>query len=128
MSCQVRDGDLDEFFRHENQAYPPSLSQFGQLRHGSKSDLLNPLDKMSEFETESPNVDANILDGAAIVNMLKPRFCKTFEDYSKQIFLPDIDNYLTVCSRVDVVWDGYRQDSLKTTARGKRGKEIRRRV
>ena len=83
---------------------------------------------MSESETESPNVDANILDVAAIVNMLKPRFCKTFEDYSKQIFLPHIDNYQTVCSRVDVVWDGYRQDSLKTTARGKRGKEIRRRV
>ena len=41
VSCQVRDGYLDEFFRHENQAYPPSLSQFGQLRRGSKSDLLD---------------------------------------------------------------------------------------
>ncbi|CAG2205900.1 unnamed protein product [Mytilus edulis] len=36
VSCQVRDSDLDEFFRHENQAYPPSLSQFGQLRLGSR--------------------------------------------------------------------------------------------
>ena len=79
---------------------------------------------MSESETESPDVDAIILDGAAIVNMLKPRFCKTFEDYSKQIFLPHIDNYLKVCSQVDVVWDEYHQDSLKITARGKRGKGI----
>ena len=83
---------------------------------------------MSESETESPDVDALILDSAAIVNMLKPRFCKTFEDYSKQIFLPHIDNYLKVCSSVDVVWNEYHQDSLKTTTRGKRGKGFRRPV
>ena len=124
MSCQVRDGDIDEFFHHGNQTYPLSLSQFDQLRLGSKSDLLVPLEKMSESETESPDVDAIILDGAAIVNMLKPRFCKTFEDYSTQIFLPHINNYFKVCSRVDVVKVKYRQDSLKTTARGTRGKNF----
>ena len=97
MSCQVRDDEFDQFFHHENQTYPLSLSQFGQLRLGSKSDLLVPLEKMSESETERPDVDAIISDGAAIVNMLKPRFCKTFEDYSKQIFLPHVDNYLKVC-------------------------------
>ena len=105
---------LMSFFRHENLAYPPSLSQFGQLRLGSKSDLLVPREEMSEFETERPDVDAIIIDDAAFVNMLKPRFCKTFEDYSKQIFLPHIDNYLKVCSRVDVVWDEYRQDSNRS--------------
>ncbi|CAG2233639.1 unnamed protein product [Mytilus edulis] len=103
VSCQVRDSDLDEFFRHENQAYPPSLSQFGQLRLSSKSDLLVSLEKMCVIVTEIPDVDAIILDGAVIVNILKPRFCKTFEDYSKQ-------------------------DSLKASNRGKRGKGIRRRV
>ncbi|CAG2228323.1 unnamed protein product [Mytilus edulis] len=128
VSCQVRDSDLDEFFRHENQAYPPSLSQFGQLRLGSKSDLLVPLEKMCVIVTEIPDVDAIILDGAVIVNILKPRFCKTFEDYSKQVFLPHINNYLKSCSRIDVIWDEYRQDSLKASTRGKRGKGIRRRV
>ena len=88
MSCQVRDGDFDEFVHHEDQTYPLSFSQFGQLRLGSKSELLVPLEKKSESETESSDVDAIILDGAAIVNMLKLRFCKTFEDYSRQIFLP----------------------------------------
>ena len=53
VSFQIRDGDIGEFFRHENEAYPPSLYQFGQLRLGSKSDLLVPPDKMSECETES---------------------------------------------------------------------------
>ena len=40
VSCQVRDGNLEEFFAHENQCFPPSLSHFGKIRHGTKSDLV----------------------------------------------------------------------------------------
>ena len=40
IAAQVRDGDLDQFFQHENQPCPPSLSQMGSLRGGTKSDLL----------------------------------------------------------------------------------------
>ena len=105
VSCQVCDGNLDEFFRHDIQAYPPSLLQFGQLRLGSNSDLLVPLEKIITSQTECPEIEALILDGAVIVNMLKPRFCKSFEDYAKNVFLPYIDNQLKTCSRVDVVWD-----------------------
>lgn len=32
IACQNRDGDLDEFFSHENQGSPPSLSENGCLR------------------------------------------------------------------------------------------------
>ncbi|KAH3847816.1 hypothetical protein DPMN_090148 [Dreissena polymorpha] len=60
--------------------------------------------------------------------MLKPIFCKTFEDYAKDVFLPYIDNQLKTCSRVDVVWDEYREDSMKASTCGKHGKGIRRRV
>jgi hypothetical protein len=37
IASQIRDGNLDEFFEHENQACPPSLSQMGKLRTGTKS-------------------------------------------------------------------------------------------
>ena len=47
VSCQKRDGNLDSFFSHENQPYPPSLSSFGKLRQGNKSDLLGCLEKLS---------------------------------------------------------------------------------
>jgi len=40
IATQHRSGDLDEFFTHENQPCPPSLSEFGNLRLGKKSDLL----------------------------------------------------------------------------------------
>ncbi|KAK3083940.1 hypothetical protein FSP39_005667 [Pinctada imbricata] len=128
VSCQVRNGDLEEFFRHENQPYPPSLSKFGDIRLGTKSDLLVPLERIKESETEAPNVDVVVLDGAAIVNLLKPRACRTFQGYSRQIFLPYVKRPLRFCSRVDVVWDQYFSNSLKASTRKKRGKGIRRRV
>ena len=34
------ESNLEEFFTHENRAYPPALSQDGQLRFGTKADLL----------------------------------------------------------------------------------------
>ncbi|CAG2249555.1 unnamed protein product [Mytilus edulis] len=66
VSCQVRNGDLEEFFRHENQSYPPALSQFGEMRLGSKSDLLVPLERLTELHEEAPNADVLVIDGAAI--------------------------------------------------------------
>ncbi|VDI52493.1 Hypothetical predicted protein [Mytilus galloprovincialis] len=83
---------------------------------------------MCVIVTEIPDVDVIIFDGAVNVNIPKPRFCKTFEDYSKQVFFPHINNYLKSCSRIDVILDKIRQDRFKATTRGKRGKGIRRRV
>ena len=38
-----RDCDMASFFKHENQHYPPSLSDYGKLRFANKSDLLHIL-------------------------------------------------------------------------------------
>ena len=40
ISCQNREGNLDEFFKNENQAVPPSLSQDGHIRLGTKADIV----------------------------------------------------------------------------------------
>ena len=45
ISCQSRDRNLDQFFTHENQAAPPSLSLGGKLRLGTKADILHCLEK-----------------------------------------------------------------------------------
>ena len=65
-------GDLDSFFRHENQNFPPSLSKFGSLRMGKKSQLLPMLEDLAPVRQEPPAVDVLLLDGAAIINILKP--------------------------------------------------------
>ena len=63
---------LDSFFEHENQACPPSISDMGQLRQGSKSDLMECLTKSSQPASIHLGIDAKVLDGAAIVHMVRP--------------------------------------------------------
>ena len=101
ITCQTREGNLDEFFNHENQACPPSLSNLGKLRHGAKSDLMDSLEKYVEYHDKVPVTDVVILDGAAIVNMLRPIEAKTFDDYAQKIFLPYVEKRLKHTSRVD---------------------------
>ncbi len=78
IACQTRDGDLENFFAHENQASPPSLSLGGRLRFGTKSDLLQCLEKEQETP-QTTTFDAIFLDGAAVVQMLKPGTAGTFQ-------------------------------------------------
>ena len=128
IACQSRDGDLDQFFSHENQAAPPALSTGGKLRLAVKADLLHCL-KSDQTETTCPLVvDATILHGAAIVQMLNPVAAKTFQEYVNIIFAPYISTQLQKVHRLDFVWDVYLPDSLNGTTRQKRGKGLRKRT
>ena len=129
VSCQVRSGDLEEFFSHENQNYPPSLSSQGHLNSGTKSDLVGCLEVLEDCpSTTKPQVDVVILDGAAVVHILKPQGQCTFDDYSKEVFCPYICTNMKGVSRLDIVWDCYSVSSLKGGCRSRRGAGIRRRV
>ena len=124
ITCQTRDGNLEDFFQQENQAWPPALSDGGRLRLGSKSDILTCLDDLSPSQTKTHDATCIVLDGAAIKQMMKPAAAKTFDEYAQQVFIPYISSQLRSVSRLDLVWD----DSLKGTARAKRGKDVRRHV
>ena len=39
VSCQVRDGNLDTFFNHENQDLPQSLSTYGDIRRAYRNKI-----------------------------------------------------------------------------------------
>lgn len=82
----------------------------------------------NEAQSEAPEVTVVFLDGATITQMLKPGTAKTFEEYAHQIFIPYIARQLRNARRLDLVWDTYRDDSLKASTREKRGKGVRRRV
>ena len=45
IACQTKKGDLPDFFRHENQPTPPSLSKLGDMRTGKKADLQKCLER-----------------------------------------------------------------------------------
>ena len=121
IGCQTREGNLEEFFSHENQSFPPSLLQNGTLRPGNKSDLLKCLEKVHPSSSEVPATDTIILDRAAIVNMVQPRGCKTFQDYAENCFIPYLQTEVRNAKRLDIVWDIYLPNSLKSATREKQG-------
>ena len=121
IACQNRDGNLEDFFTYENQPWPPSLSELGQLRRGVKADLIKLLPNATSQSPTQPKVDVVILDGAVIVQMLEPRTARTFNEYATTVFAPYILKHLETATRVDLVWDVYHEDSLKISLREKRG-------
>jgi len=125
IACQSREGDLDSFFAHENHAYPVSISEYGRLRKcNAKSDFLKCLDGFGTPSDEPPVVDMKVLDGAAFVNMNPPRDATTFGGYCGELKdkLKAIGKGLT---RLDVVFDIYKEGSLKSQTRENRGAGIR---
>lgn len=128
ISCQSRECDLHEFFRHENQQFPASLSEGGKLYTCQKSQLAVILESHVKIPDTEPEADTIIIDGSALVNSLLPRTSKTFEDYAMLVVLPTIQAYSTKYLRIDLVFDVYQPSSLKAETRTKRGHGVRRRV
>ena len=95
----------------------------------AKSDLLDLEDlAAAHLATFLLNIQAVIIDSAAVVSMLKPGpATKTFLHLANQQFFTNIKNH-TYNMRVYIIWDRYFTESLKTETRLKRGKGVRLRV
>ena len=125
---QSREGYLEEFFCHEVQSFPPSLSEFGKLYlPGTKSELMKCLEPLHE-STPPETFSCKVLDGAVIVHCLSIAGITTFKEYAEKAFIPHLQSHLQGTERLDVVWDTYRPESLKESTRQKRGKGVRRKV
>jgi hypothetical protein len=96
----------------------------GSLQYCTKSDLVGCLEatKPEQVVPDSdPVVDAEVLDGVAIVHMLPPKGVKTnFNDYVYSFPTSD-DVYRIFVNRLDIVWDRYIKYSLKQSTRESRG-------
>eukprot|EP00745_Piridium_sociabile_P026549 TRINITY_DN4240_c0_g1_i3.p1 TRINITY_DN4240_c0_g1~~TRINITY_DN4240_c0_g1_i3.p1 ORF type:complete len:1496 (-),score=398.92 TRINITY_DN4240_c0_g1_i3:837-5324(-) len=128
ISCQVRQCDLHDFFKHENQSAPASLSDNGKLHTCQKSQLAEILQAQVTLPDREPEGDAIIIDGSALIHAMPPRSTKSFDDYAREDILPKVESYGAKYERVDIVFDVYKKASLKSETRSKRGKGIRRRV
>ena len=73
---------MDDFFAHENHAYPVSLSEYGKLRKTDKSDFLKCLKEIEEPSYDaSSDMEMIVIDGAALVHINSPKKSKTFGEY-----------------------------------------------
>lgn len=99
------------------------MSVNGALRTGKKSDILECFQKCYVVNNllTKPETTCSILDGPAIVNMVRPGDAKTFGDYAMNRFKSYIDNRYGDQLRVDVLFDIYTTNSLKASVREKRG-------
>ena len=68
---------------------------------------------------KTPLVETMVVNGAALVYMLRPETNKTFDEYAPIGFLPYICRQLELVNRIDVVCDVFIADSLKDALRGK---------
>ena len=68
IANQQRQGDLAEFFSHENQSYPPSLSDYGRFYIGTKSELLKIFEAVEHIGGEP---DCTIEDGGLLLHSIE---------------------------------------------------------
>ena len=124
LSLQARpEADIADFFKYENSQFPPSLSDKGKLRQGTKSGILDciPGIKNARTNPERNGASVIVLDMPAVIHMIKPHKAETFGDYIMQHLLPFLHAQMNESTtRVDAVWDRYPEQSLKNQARAKR--------
>jgi hypothetical protein len=60
--------------------------------------------------------------------MLNPKTASTFREYVAAVFIPYVTSQLQSAQRIDIIWDTYKDDSLKSCTRDRRGSRARRRV
>ena len=73
VASQFRDGNLNDYFSYNNQQCPPSLLARGKLKLGTKSDIVRCLeDAPAKQDDITPSVDVVMLDGPAVLCVLKP--------------------------------------------------------
>ena len=85
---QSRDGDLREFFAHEIQSFPPSLSDLGKLHLPStKSHQLECLEH-SGVSDPPPTYDCIVLHGAVVVHFLPTKVLSTLNEHAYMVLIP----------------------------------------
>ena len=106
-----------------NQPCPPSLTARWKVKLGTKSDIVRCLEDVTEKQHDvTPSVEIVVLDGSAMLCVLKPTAAGTFRDYAQYVFVPCVEDQLGKGHRIDVVWDNHRPDSLKAQTWDTRGK------
>ena len=117
----------ESFFSHESSTFPPSLTGKGKMHHGEKSEILDCV-VPKNLENVRPVTTAAVLDGAVLIQMLRPRNAVTLGDYYMKELVPYILSWFEWNTRVDIVWDVYSSTSLKSGTREQRGSGARRKV
>ena len=98
------------FFKYKNQREPPSQSDRGKLRSGTRSDILGCLPGMPGPGRTLAAREASVvvLDMAAVVHIIKPQRASVFGEYTKMQLLPYLESHMMdSTTRVEAIWVGH---------------------
>ena len=113
ISTQIHGENVLEFFSHETLQHPPALVKGGEMRTGTKSDLVKCIlpDSTTSTIDSQPKGTGAVLEGSVLVNVVKPKKNQSFKYYSSEVFYPQIGKHqdLYFANRVDVVFDTYKK-------------------
>ena len=79
LDCILSHKSVKEILKSSLHVKPDIAFQMGNLRSGTKSDLVSYLENFAASQINSPNptLQVMIIDGVAVVNMLRPGTSKT---------------------------------------------------
>ncbi len=116
---QFRTLDLKEVFQFPLGPVPWSLAESnGSLNKTTKSALMRHLEKDVALQQNVPKPFAAIIDGMALVRKIKPTG-HTYQSYADHLLTSAIASSANA-SRIDIVFDVYRDNSIKNAERGNR--------
>lgn len=94
------------------------------LRSGQKSDIIGCVGAPTGRSLVAWDVSMMVMDGPAVVHMVKPTKSTTFKDYVPQHIVPFLQAQMTATvTHIDLCWDTYPEGNLKvqTQTRGGSG-------
>ena len=92
ISCQNRKCNLEEFFSHENQSTPASLSDDGRLHITQKSQLIEIRQMQTNMPETEPHADA-LIDGSCQRSSILPlpELPKLFKNMRRKTSFQNLD-------------------------------------
>src|SRR6218665_1336517 len=93
-----------------------------------KAELMQCLESFAATQLSQPEHTESIaIDGSCLAHILKPKD-PTFQDYAMKTFVHNVNTYAKIHRRTDIVFDVYKENSLKMYTSLVRGKGSRRKV
>ena len=108
VTCKSREGNLGNFFMHENHLYPPAISEHTNLRKClSKSDFLVCINGYAEPKYALSVVEMEVIEGAMFVSMNSPAIFNAHGEYCDIKLKANILKIADALQQVDIVFDTY---------------------
>ena len=122
VACQNREGDLEEFFAHDNHAYPQSLLIYSEIRLTDKSDTIKIFENLVETFSVKPDFQRSIrwcCCGASSSSEGLNHFWAVLQERVTAYLFKKYRQ--STINRAYIFWDIYLDHSIKNSTRIKRG-------